>query len=243
MKVAVILLTWQRINALKNNLADLHRQTNKNFDVFVSNANLEPGSMAKIDHYANLFINRGMKIEVSHDGNDIYTFRRFTLGKDLFERGYDVILYIDDDVRIPKHYIEEALKQYKPKTYQSYYAWRFFNKGRSYYQSRKRVFSNEKTIHYCGTGMSMVDASIFGEEDLFDPPEGAMKIEDLWLSYYAQHVLGWKLRYMDIQNISMPSVSDSAALFRQVKKDKINKDVFLRSLVRLGWNIPSSLDE
>jgi len=89
----------------------------------------------------------------------------------------------------------------------------------------------------------MVDASIFGEEDLFDPPEGAMKIEDLWLSYYAQHVLGWKLRYMDIQNISMPSVSDSAALFRQVKKDKINKDVFLRSLVRLGWNIPSSLDE
>jgi hypothetical protein len=31
---------------------------------------------------------------------------------------------------------------------------------------------------------------------------------------------------------------DEVALFRQVKKEKINKDVFLRTLVDLGWKLP-----
>ena len=243
MKVAVVLLTWQRISSLKNNLADLHQQTDQNFDVYISNANLNSEAIKKVEKHSDMFVDRGLNIFVSHEGNEIYTFRRFTIGKKLFEAGYDVVMYIDDDVRIPRNYIEEAIKSYEPKTYQSYYAWRFFNKGNSYYKSRKRVYSNDKPIHYCGTGMSMVDASVFAYDGLLDPPDGAMKIEDLWLSYYVAHVLGWKLKYMNIKDVYMPKTSDAAALFREVKKDKINKDVFLRSLVRSGWKLPVSLDE
>lgn len=243
MRIAVVLLTWKRIDSLKNNLYDLHQQTEKNFEVYVSNANLNPESIKKIEGQANIFDDTGLRVTVSHDGNETYTFRRLTIGKMLFEQGYDVVMYIDDDVRIPSHYIEEAIKGYEPKTYQSCYAWRFFNKGSSYYKSRKRVYSNEKPIHYCGTGMSMVDASIFAYDGLLDPPEGAMKIEDLWLSYYAAHTLGWQLKHMDIEDVVMPRISDSAALFRRVKEDKINKDVFLKTLVTLGWELPTSLDE
>lgn len=243
MRVAVVLLTWQRLNSLKNNLADLHQQTKKDFDIYISNANLDQNAIKKVETYSKIFSERGLKIYVSHDGNEIYTFRRFTIGKKLFEQGYDVVMYIDDDVRISKNYMQQALNNYKPKTYQSYYAWRFFNKGNSYYKNRKRVYSNEKPIHYCGTGMSMIDASVFAHDGLLSPPEGAMKIEDLWLSYYVAHVLRWELKYMHIEDVYMPKVSDSAALFRQVKKEKINKDVFLRSLVRSGWKLPVSLDE
>lgn len=238
MRIAIVLLTWQRINALKNNLQDLERQTYKNFSVYISNANLNSNAVNKVNHYSTYYKRRGLDNSVSHDGNEIYTFRRFTIGKMLFEQGYDVVMYIDDDVRVPRHYIEEAIKSYEPKTYQSYYAWKLFNKGKSYYKGRQRVYSNQGPIHYCGTGMSMLDASIFSYDGLLDPPEGALKIEDLWLSYYAAHVLGWQLKYMDIKDVFMPKVSDSVALFRQVKDDKINKDVFLRKLVNMGWNLP-----
>jgi glycosyltransferase involved in cell wall biosynthesis len=236
-RVAVVVLTWQRISALRNTLYSLYRQTHKNFDVYISNGNLNPKTCAIIEKYATSYRLRGMNIYVSHDGNEIFAFRRMTVGKRLAENGYEIILFIDDDVTIPSKYVSRCLDQYEPKTYKSGFAWSLFKEGSSYYKYRERRWDNEKQINYCGTGISMIDASIFLEKGLLDAPESAYKIEDLWLSYYAQHVMKWRLAYMATPEVLI-SGDDNVALFKSVQKDLINKDHLLRELVSRGWKIP-----
>jgi hypothetical protein len=240
MKTAILLLTWKRIENLKATLRSLSVQTNKNFDVFVSNGNLDPKAMASVEKYVQNFSN--LNIYLSHDGNSEFTFRRFTKGRELAKAGYDVIMYIDDDVSITQHYVAKCLEQYEPKTYKSGFCWIFFNRGKNYYKFRKRVFSNDFNIHYAGTGISMIDASIFLQKKLFNAPEGSEKIEDLWLSYFVDNLNGWRLAYMDVGEVTIRGV-DSVALFRQVGDSPMNKAVFLRKLVEMGWKLPATLPD
>jgi hypothetical protein len=82
----------------------------------------------------------------------------------------------------------------------------------------------------------MVDSKMFLEEGLFLAPADAHQIEDLWMSYYADHVLGWKLKYIPIHGLNIGG-NDNVALSKVVKQKRNNKAVFLRSLVALGWNL------
>jgi len=237
MKVAMVLLVWKRYERLGRTLNTLAKQSRKDFDVYVSNGNLENDAAKLIEEVCENYRDRGLRINLSHDGNEIFTFRRFTVGKQLAESGYDVVMYLDDDVTINTQYIQNSLEQYKPKTYSSGYAWSFYRKGSSYYKHRTRVWDNSTKIHYCGTGISMIDSSIFLEQGLFEAPEGAQKIEDLWLSFYAQHVMKWDLRYMIAKGVTLGG-ADDVALFKEVNQSSINKAVFLRKLVGLGWDLP-----
>lgn len=237
MKVAVVLLVWKRSASLRRTLNMLLRQSYRDFDVYISNGNLDKNIVDLVESVCESSKEKGLEVNLSHDGNEIFTFRRFTVGKKLAEAGYDVVMYIDDDVIFSTQYIKNSLAQYETKTYSSAYAWYFYRKGSSYYKHRTRVWDNESKIHYCGTGLSMIDASIFLEDGLFLAPEGAQKIEDLWLSFYAQHVMGWNLKYMEAKGTALRG-SDDVALFKEVGKSKINKAVFLQKLVKMGWDIP-----
>jgi glycosyltransferase involved in cell wall biosynthesis len=236
-KAVVVLLTWQRINNLKNTLGLLEKQTYKNFDIHISNANLTDRAKMTIEKYVSVYRSKGMNISTTHDGNDIKAFRRFTVGKQLAEQGYNVVMFVDDDISFPSRYVQRCLEQYEPKSYKSGFAWSFHNNGSSYYKYRTRHWDNDKQIHYCGTGISMVDASIFLEKGLLEAPEAAYKIEDLWLSYYVQHVMKWKLEYMETPGVIIGG-SDNVALYKEIQKDPVNKDHFLRELVKMGWKIP-----
>lgn len=238
MKIAVVLLTWQRINNLKFILKDLNNQTRKDFDVIISNGNLKETSKTVINKYVKFYSQSDMNIYVRHDGNELYAFRRFTVGRDLAKQGYDVVMFIDDDVRIPSTYIARCLEQYEPKSYKSGFAWVLHHKGSSYYKHRTRKWDNEEQIHYCGTGFCMIDASIFLDDGLIKKaPPAALKIEDLWLSFYAQHVKGWKLAYMECPGVELAG-ADSVALYKQIQKDPVNKTDFLHQLVKMGWKLP-----
>ena len=243
MKVAVVLLTWQRLSRLQFSLKSLARQSYKDFDVVVSNANMTSHAMRIIDKYAKIYNMQGLRVTVRHDGNKEYAFRRFNVGKDLYEQGYDVVLFLDDDVSIPNDYIKNCLDQYEPKTYQSGFTWIFYNRGKNYYKFRKRVFSNEYDIHYAGTGFSMIDASIFADRDLIaKAPQNSKKIEDLWLSYYVFQKDGWGLKYMDTPGVTL-SGGDGVALYKSVQRDSYNKADLLKDLVAMGWKIPATLPD
>ncbi len=170
MKVAIVLLTWQRIVNLKLTLSGLNRQTYKDFDVFISNANLEKKKM--VERYAQ-YANQGgkLRVTVSHDGNDTLAFRRLDIGRRLAKQGYKVIMFIDDDVTIPTDYVKRFLDEYESKTYASNFAWSFQDNGLDYYKKRTRRTDNKEKIHYCGTGVSMIDASIFLDKKLHSAPE------------------------------------------------------------------------
>lgn len=241
MKIAVVLLTWKRLSALPGTLKRLRGQTFDKFDVIISNANLEEGAIKVVDKYVNYYKNKGLRITARHDGNEIYAFRRFYIGRDLRKEGYDVVLFIDDDIRFPSNYISSCIKQYEPRTYKSGFTWIFYNRGKNYYKFRKRVYTNDVDIHYGGTGICMIDASIFEDPNLIKKaPEPAYRTEDLWLSYFVYHKRGWKIKYMDTPNVIIGG-SDAVALYRQVQKDKIDKAGFLRLLVKMGWQIPATI--
>lgn len=236
MKTAIVLLTWQRITNLKVMLASLNKQTYKDFEVFISNANLDKKKI--IERYAFYANQAGrLKVHVSHDGNETLAFRRFKIGKELNKKGFDIILFIDDDVIIPHNYVKIMLDNYEPKTYASNFAWSFLDDGRDYYKKRIRRKDNKEKIHYCGTGVSMIDSSIFLNDGIHKAPKDFYPVEDLWLSYYAQHVLGWNLKYVEIPDVIIKG-SDSVALWRQVAKSKKDKADLLKILVRdFDWKL------
>jgi glycosyltransferase involved in cell wall biosynthesis len=228
-KTAIVLLTWKRINTLLKLLNRLNKQTVQDFDVFVSNANKE--EIDNVRNAANQFPD--LTITVYDHDNSIFTFRRLYIGRDLAKAGYEAVMFIDDDIYIPTNYVELALNQYEPKTYKSVYAWRFV--GRHYYNDRVKVSKTNQPVNYCGTATSIIDSSIFLDDEIFNVSDKAHKIEDLWMSYHAQHKLGWKLEYLDIPNVVIGG-RDLQALYLAVAKEEYNKVSFLHDLVDTGWN-------
>jgi hypothetical protein len=149
---------------------------------------------------------------------------------------YKTVLFLDDDVVIPTNYVEQCLSYFEPNSYKSAYAWKFLENGQNYYRRRVRVTTKNSKVHYCGTAVSVIDAKIFLNDDLLFTSEDAYQIEDLWMSYYANHILGWKLAYIPIQGLSIGG-NDPVALSKVVKRNRNNKAVFLRKLVSLGWKL------
>lgn len=233
-KVTIVLLTWQRLSGLKKMLLMLKEQTYSNFNIRISNANLV--KYQYVENVAKMFDGH-LDIEVSHEGNDKFAFRRFAVGKDLAERGTNIVLFIDDDVEIPNDYVEQCLRYYEEKTYKSGFAWTLDRGGSNYYKYRTRIHDPSQKANYCGTGLSMIDASIFLDPRLISQaPQEALKIEDLWLSYFAQRVLKWKLAPIPQNNVILGG-ADSVALYKQVLKEKHtikapDKNDFLQLLVR-----------
>lgn len=238
LNVAIVMLAWKRISGLKHVLKSLDEQTYKSFTIYLSNGNLDPKQVAAVENFVKFF-DGTLKIKLTHDGNEMLSFRRLTVARRAAEDGADVVLFLDDDIIIPKDYVERCLSQYEPKKYKSGFAFTLHEKGKDYYRLRTRRFDNSKKIHYCGTGVGMLDSSIFLEEGLYDAPEGAMGIEDLWLSYYADHVLGWELMHMDIRGTEIHG-DDAVALFKTYLAGNgatYTKADFLKELVAMGWNL------
>lgn len=226
-KVHVVLLTWKRLSNLKSTLSQLSRQTNSDFSVYISNGNLEATS--QVERASAPFSDK-LKLEVHHDGNEYYSFRRLLIGKKLASEGSDIVIFLDDDVSIPDNFVEKCLAHYEPKTYQSWYAWFFTTNGNDYFE-RERVTTGQQPVHYGGAGISMVDSSIFLQDKLIKAPKPAHKIEDLWLSYFVSTLPGWSIRYLPIKDITLGG-ADAFALHKQIMSSDYTKTDFLRYLVK-----------
>ena len=227
------MLTWQRLGSLPRSLEMLSGQTNNNFNLYISNSNLDETST--VEKMVDPFKHK-INITLTHDSNEMYSFRRLHIGRKLALEGFDAVLFLDDDVLIPTNYVEQCLSYFEPNSYKSAYAWKFLENGQNYYRKRLRVNDTTSKVHYCGTAVSMVDAKIFLNDDLLYAKADAHQIEDLWMSYYADHILGWKLEYIPIQGLSIGG-NDPVALSKVVKRNRINKAVFLKNLVSLGWKL------
>jgi len=233
LKVAVLLLTWKRPELLKKALETLAIQTYSNFTLFISNANTE--IVDRVNSEVQPFTDK-MDINVIHTSNERKGFRRFDLSKELHKEGYDTILFIDDDVLFSARHVEIALSQYEPNSYKSWWAWRLNGKPYKRPEDRTRVESKGERVDYCGTGVSIVDISIFSHEELFDHPPDGLHIEDLWLSYFADHVLGWKLEYLDLPHVILGG-GDDFALYLRIQDQPTNKETFVEGLRQRGWKV------
>ena len=238
MKKVIVLLTWNRLEKLSNTLNKLRNQTDNDFHVHISNANLDPNAVKKIDTISSFYTRNGMSLSVTHDGNEYSCFRRFFIARDYASQGYEVVFFLDDDISVPQNYIKNMLKHYRPGSYHSCYAWRFKKDPKDYWKDRTKVFDNDTKIHYGGAGISMTDARIFQDPRLFYVINDlAYQIDDLWMSFYCNYIANIDIVYTNISGVSIGG-QDPAALYKHLRDangDK--KSQFLNQLIDAGWKL------
>jgi hypothetical protein len=228
-RVAVILLTWKRLHLIKKTLAELEDQTFKNFDLYISHGDVATEKTFKKELKRFMDV---LNIKYCVENNDNFCFRRYEIARKN-AKDYDIFFFLDDDVTIPKNYIEKSIKQFYKKSYQSGYAHSFITDPPNY-KDRLRHHKKNKNVGYCGAGMSMIDSSIFENKNFFDNPiiKNNYKFDDIWLSYFSWS-LGWKLDYLD--SGAVLGGDDDVAMYQKIMDEK---NIFLKELLKLGWTPP-----
>ena len=171
-------------------------------------------------------------VKYQQDPNDKFCFRRFEIAAGL---GAKRIIFLDDDVIIPNDFIEKAIAQHEPKTYKSWWTWNFNGKPYHFVKDRTRITTPDVNVDYGGTGISIIDASVFDNKKFFDVPDGAYYMDDIWLSYFVGHVMGWPIRYLDINGVELGG-ADSVAEYSRISKLNNNKERFVDMLRAKGWD-------
>lgn len=232
---AVILLVHDRISFLANTIKMINEQTNKNFTFFISVCEEKNSDLLQKIVLDNIDKGIDYKIESSAECRP---WRRFTLSKDLANLGYKKIIFIDDDIFFPKNHVEHLLSIYEPQSYKSWWAWKITD-PQNYLKKRVRVLQQDVNASYCGTGISIVDSSIFLQDGFFDVTEEAKWMDDIWISFFCNKKV-WKVCAFSLNGISFNKEADSSkALYKNIKsKSGMSKDQYVFWLYsKYGWNI------
>lgn len=230
-RVAIILLSWKRPESLIELVSQLHSQTYQDFDTYVSNSSEDLDHIAMLD----LALKNQDRTYLVHEDNQYSCFRRFNIARSLAS-DYDIFIFLDDDVKISNNFVKDSIAQYSPKTYFSWYVWQFLKGGQEYHK-RIRVRDHYTDIHYGGPGISMVDSELFEQPEFFNVVgKQAYEIDDLWISYYCNHIAKWPIKYLDVSNIKLGG-GDSHALYMDIGRRKYNKNSFLQELKATGWKL------
>lgn len=151
---------------------------------------------------------------------------------------------IDDDfVLHGSNVVEIVLSYAAPKTYSCWYG-KVFQKQGDYWNNslltmtdlKQQNRKNCSTFHYCGTGLSVIDADIFQDELLFQLPNQFLYVEDLWLSAVA-----WRRGYLLKRIFANISIRQPKGEFELWKVAGIHhvKNAFLSEL-RSSWGFAGS---
>lgn len=220
--VPVIMCTWRRPEYFKRTLKNLAKQRGVRVHLYVWNNN--PGIAEYLEKDA---ADASIEVTFRHSEQNVGGFGRFYFARELVGE-YPYVVFIDDDQFFGSKAIAQLAAEAAPTTASSWWAYRFVRPPR--YWLRRSVRPG-KPAHYIGTCGMVIDNSIFADPRLFECPEEFWFIEDVWLSYVANHLHGWKL-------------TGSAAKFR-FKPDLRNqfsglindKGRFVAYLMDQGWQL------
>jgi len=186
-KLAIVMASYDRPNNLKNTLASLASQKYRNFDLYIWNNKLEFKALLENTIKQT---NAPYPIYVEHSQNNLGGFARFIVCKNIATK-YAYAVFIDDDIALGPDTLYTLAGEAYPETISSAWAFRFVC-GMNYWR-RSDLKPGEKA-HYCGTGEAVVDISLFKDKGFFEAPkEFYVGMDDLWMSYYAHHIMKWSL--------------------------------------------------
>lgn len=212
-KVALILCIYRRLENLSSTMISINRQTNSNFDLYVSN-NTNGMMDRKISSIVqNNILKNNYKIYNHY--NQHKQFSRFLIARDLASDGYEKIIFIDDDEIIPLSFIQDCIDQYEDNVLKSFYAHKIVDNN--YW--RKEKLKPGEYGHYAGTGGLICSSKLFLDEKFFDCPEEYYIIDDLWLSYYCVKVLGYKIKLLQTNIEFIKDTKATAAFLRKEKQE------------------------
>jgi glycosyltransferase involved in cell wall biosynthesis len=182
----VIMCLYKRHSNLPLILLSLNEQTYKNFKYIIWD-NSEDKQQTKniIQTYK-----KNLDLDLIESAENVGGIGRFYAASE-FCNQYKIMIFFDDD-QIPKSsFVETMVKAYEPKTIKAKRSFKIL-KDTDYWIRQRAAFSSSD-VNYCSTCGMVLDSEIFKYKDVLDCPKEYIFIEDLWLSYYAQHILKWKL--------------------------------------------------
>jgi hypothetical protein len=240
--VAVIILTYKRVDFFNETCKMISGQTSKSFDLFILDASNQHNRI--LDALDKILKPSGITYRILDQSSDRDTsaWRRHVFAGRLAQKGYKKIIFIDDDIIIPNNFIELALEQYEDKSLKSWWAFKI-NDPQNYIETRTRVLDRNAPVNYCAPCAAILDSSIFLDKGYFNLPSPEfIWVEDLWISFYAQQIIKWKLGYLDIDGIKFEEhFSEQFALWHAVQGLKTttrNKDDFVKLLTNeFGWTV------
>jgi hypothetical protein len=209
---ALILCTYRRITNMPKFLQKIRVQTNKNFDLYISN-NCENQDNKLIKYFNKYNSDLGINVFIKNYYNKYKQFSRFYLAKELAEQGYEKIIFIDDDQVISSNFIQDCYDQYDEKSIKSFYAHKFNDN----YWEKTRLKPDEEG-NYAGGGGLISTSKIFLDDRLLSCPEKYYILDDLWLSYYILEFTNYKIKLLDTE---IQFIYDDKATFVGLEKDKV----------------------
>lgn len=219
-KIGIVSCVWRRIERLPLLLRQLEAQTDPDFDLWliVNDANLE-GQVTKQALRSDLHTivqvndtNRGpfARIEIMHENAD----------------SYDWFMTLDDDLDFGPQLVAQWRAAALPDTVRG---WRGFRFAGNYWQ-REPVAAGA-LCHYLWGSNLFVPADVVRDDDIATLNTYNGQCDDLWLCYYANHILGMDLRPADVDVRSVIDGKDSYHGLHQYKAE------FLDLLRAEGWAV------
>jgi cellulose synthase/poly-beta-1,6-N-acetylglucosamine synthase-like glycosyltransferase len=220
--VPVVVCVWKRPHRLAETIDSLAAQSHAAIKLGIWNNSRSLRSMFE----STIARVSDIDIDIVHSERNIGGFGRFYFARQLVH-DHDRVVFIDDDQVPGPGFIESLVGEFKSQTFSGTWGYRF--RGTRHYGDRVAAESGER-IKYCGTGGMICDTRIFLEAGLFKCPRRFWFVEDLWLSYYADHVLRWPLYK------SGAEISTDSDEYDQCNVLGGTKDRLFRYLVRRGWD-------
>jgi hypothetical protein len=223
-EIAVVMCVFRRPQRLGKTLEMLSAQRGCDVKLHIWNNN--PDIQPEVDRAV---AESSLSVAVRHSDRNIGGFGRFTFARELAAR-YDRVVMIDDDEDFTAYFLACLEREFKPHRIVAFWAWILQDPNNYWDRTSPRRGGRVK---YCGTGGLVCPTSIFMDDGLFDCPARYRFVEDLWLSYYAETVCGWKLYKTKYEeNISL--ISDEHDLWPSISEVK---QEFLHYLLERGWSL------
>jgi glycosyltransferase involved in cell wall biosynthesis len=219
-RIGIVSCVWRRIERLPILLRQLEAQTDQDFDLWliVNDASLErqvTEQAQRSDLHTIVQVNntnRGpfARIETMHENAD----------------NYDWFMTLDDDLDFGPQLVAQWRAEALPDTVRGWKGFRFTGN----YWQREPVAAGE-TCHYLWGSNLFVPADVVRDDDVATLNTHNGQCDDLWLCYYADHILGFDLRPADVD---VGSVIDGKDSYHGLHQYKIE---FLEMLRAEGWAV------
>lgn len=220
--VPVVLCVWRRPERLATTLASLGEQADGSVRLSIWNNN--PALRLFVDRTVGTISD--FQVDVVHSTRNVGGFGRFYIARRLAGR-YPYVVFLDDDQVPSTNFVKSLVDEFTPRTIRGAWAFRFL--GTQRYWDRVPAALGER-VKFCGNGGMICDTQIFLEPGLYKCPRRFWFVEDLWLSYYADHAMGWQLFK------SAAAIEKEPDDHGQFQNLGATKDLMFRYLVRRGWD-------
>ena len=222
-RVPVVMCTWKRVDRLPRTLEMLAEQDTP-AALYLWNNNRREAS--RID---DCLRRSPIPAQSVHCERNIGGFGRFYLARDLAP-AREAVVFVDDDQDFGPSMIAHQLASFEVRSLAGWWAFTY-HRGATTYAERDRVTTPLGPADYVGAGGMVADTSIFTDPRLFGCPRRYWFVEDVWLSYYARHVRGWKLRKSRAEFTFAPDGHDMDESLWATKAR------MFRYLKRRGWRV------